>query len=132
MRTVLVLAAVCVCGAAFGADKRKVDPAVALAWATPLPVPTDRFTASDGIVYERHPDGVYRRATVQPASAPVVAPRPFSVGSTPRTGATSVGFSPLQGRAPGSFAGATATGRTTTFALPAGIPGVTNGCPPAG
>lgn len=86
MRTLAALASLFVGGTALGADK-PIDPAVALAWATPVPAPTtpDRFTATDGVTYERHPDGVYRRAAVQP-SVPAVAPGPFRMDTPAASG----------------------------------------------
>lgn len=65
------LPAVCIvaiasCAAARGADK-PIDPAVALAWAAPAK--PDRFTATNGVTYEKGADGHYRAVAEAPAKS---------------------------------------------------------------
>lgn len=65
-------------------ENRCAAPAVAvevakLSLKKPIPAPpADRFTATDGTVYERGSDGHYRAALGAPAVAPVA--RPFRNG----------------------------------------------------
>ena len=40
----------------------------------PAPVPADRFRGSDGVLYERHPDGIYRAVLGAPVE---ICPSPF-------------------------------------------------------
>ena len=80
-----------------------------VAYTTPAPpvaVPErDTLRASDGLLYQKHPDGIYRPVPGQKATPEVVAPTPFRSAYNPshrcevcgRTQYTIAGPGPLPG-----------------------------------
>lgn len=122
--TLFVIVVLCLMASgAFGAESQfvvvnKVPPTFTVVNKVPSATSTDRFTATDGVTYERCADGVYR------AVPEVTAPRPF-YSTVPIT-------APLVGGRSLWSIPSTGTERTTTGVRLTAPFGRTENCPPSG